>query len=100
MNQIGCSSFKFKRYIQTCITRAKKLVILCAKCPMKNHRGPTPDKEVPLSSRITLVSKQESDHYLAHLKQGHYGLRKACCQALLSRISDLSTLKKTMVVFV
>jgi hypothetical protein len=35
---------------------------------------PTPNKKVPLSSRITLVSKQESHHYLAYLKQGHYGL--------------------------
>jgi phosphosulfolactate synthase (CoM biosynthesis protein A) len=45
MNQIGCSSFKFKHYLRACTTSGKKALIVDAKQAMENHMELTPDKK-------------------------------------------------------
>jgi hypothetical protein len=45
LNEIGSSSFKFKQNLRACSTNGKRLLILYAKQPMENQRGPTPDEK-------------------------------------------------------
>ena len=43
-HRIGCSSFKFLLYFQACtVTSKNNLLILHAKQPIGNRKGPTPD---------------------------------------------------------
>ena len=43
--EIDCSSFRFKHYLQACTTSGENLLILYAKQPMEDHRGPTSNKK-------------------------------------------------------
>ena len=39
------AKFKFKLHLRACNTSGKKSLVLCAKKPIENHRGPISDKK-------------------------------------------------------
>ena len=53
---IGCSSFKFRNYPRVYTTSGKKILILYAKQPLKNHQGRTPNKKSLSSYTITPIT--------------------------------------------
>ena len=53
---ISYSPCKFKHYLPAYTRSRKGILILYAIQPIKNHRGPAPDENFPLSLRITLLN--------------------------------------------
>jgi hypothetical protein len=54
-HKIGCSSFWVKDCPRVCTTSGKKVLMLCAKQPTEHRRGRTPNTNLYLSWRITLL---------------------------------------------